>query len=156
MAPDLNSANHTVPSAVTWMRRGRASTVGNFHFVTFSVLPSILPIVAGKNNGPRPPLAFATHTIKDVNGNAHSISSKGVGEDVLLSLLTAQGYHISSAKQLARLHDPDEFGAELDVMARVLASFEISSKRIVDVMPMIFETALVCNFCRRASEDVDI
>lgn len=31
-------------------------------------------------------------------------------------------------------------------MARVLAYFEISSRRIVDVMPMIFETALVCNF----------
>ena len=81
-----------------------------------------------------------------MNGNAHSISSKGVGEDVLLSLLAAQGYHVSSAKHLARLHDPDEFDAELDVMARVLAYFEISSRRIVDVMPMIFESALVCNF----------
>ena len=28
-----------------------------------------------------------------------------MGEDVLLSLLAAQGYHVSSAKHLARLHD---------------------------------------------------
>lgn len=87
-----------------------------------------------------------THTIRDTYGSAHSITSHGVDEDVLLSLLTAKGYRITSTKQLARLHDPDEYITELEVISQVLAYFEISSKRIVDVMPMIFETVFACEF----------
>jgi hypothetical protein len=49
-------------------------------------------------------------------------------------------------KQLDRLYDPDEYEAELTVISEVLAYFEIASKRIIDVMPMLFETRLAVNF----------
>ena len=88
----------------------------------------------------------STHTIKDIYGTSHSITAKGVGEDVLLSLLVANGYHVSSAKQLARLHDPDFYETELEVISQVLAYFQIASRRIIDVMPMIFETVFARDF----------
>ena len=86
-----------------------------------------------KIHGEFTPASSSTHTIKDVYGTSHSVSAKGVGEDVLLSLLTANGYRISDSKQLARLHDPDDYNTELEVIAQVLSYFEISSKRIIDV-----------------------
>jgi len=92
------------------------------------------------------PKSSSTHILKDEYGNSHSISSKGVGEDALLSLLTAKGYHISSTKHLARLHDPDEYQVELMVISEVLAYFQISSKRIIDIMPMVFETVFTRQF----------
>lgn len=92
------------------------------------------------------PSSSSTHILKDERGNSHSISSKAVGEEALLSLLTAKGYHVSSTKQLARLHDPDEYEVELIVISQVLAYFEISSKRIIDLMPMIFETVFARQF----------
>jgi hypothetical protein len=49
-------------------------------------------------------------------------------------------------KELSRLHNSDEYEAELGVVSQVLAYFEISSRRIIDVMPMIFETVFVRNF----------
>lgn len=94
---------------------------------------------------------YSTHTVKG-NGNSQSLSSRSEDdENALLSLLLTQGYPISSTKQLARLYDRDEYDAELDVISRVLAYFEVSSKRIMDVMPMIFETAFVCNFAEQLS-----
>jgi len=98
---------------------------------------------------PRAAFSLATQTVlKDRDGNAHSVSSSknAGGDNELLGLLLARGYPITSLKQLARLHDPDEYEAELDAISRVVAYFEISSKRIIDVMPMIFETAFVCDF----------
>jgi hypothetical protein len=99
-----------------------------------------------KSYGEFKPASSSTHTIKDVYGTSHSVSAKGVGEDVLLSLLTANGYRISDSKQLARLHDPDDYDTELEVIAQVLSYFEISSKRIIDIMPMIFETVFARDF----------
>ena len=84
--------------------------------------------------------ASSTYTIRDVSGYSHSITSRGVDEDVLLGLLASKGYRISSPKQLARLHDPGEYVTEIEVICQVLAYFESSSKRIIDIMPMIFET----------------
>jgi hypothetical protein len=92
------------------------------------------------------PSSSSTHTVRGEHGISHTLSSNGVGEDALLSLLTAKGYHITSTKQLARLHDPDEYAEELTVISQVLAYFEISSKRIVDLMPMIFETVFARQF----------
>ena len=37
-------------------------------------------------------------------------------------------------------------------MSRVLAYFEISSKRINDIMPMIFEAAFVCHLAEKFSK----
>lgn len=88
----------------------------------------------------------STHTVRDIYGTTHSITAKGVGESVLLGLLTANGFPVSSARQLVRLHDPDIYETELEVIAQVLAYFEISSQRIMDVMPMIFETVFARDF----------
>jgi hypothetical protein len=92
------------------------------------------------------PISSSRHTLRDPYGNSQSMYSCGDGDDTLLSLLTAKGYRVTSTKQLARLHDPDEYEAELNVISEVLAYFEIASKRIVDVMPMIFESRLAHNF----------
>jgi hypothetical protein len=92
------------------------------------------------------PVSSSRHTVRDFYGNSQSIISCADGDDTLLSLLTAKGYRISSTKQLARLHDPDEFETELKVVSEILAYFEIASKRIVDIMPMIFETRLPHDF----------
>jgi Dynamin GTPase effector domain len=92
------------------------------------------------------PVSSTTHYIKDPFGNSHSIASKGKSDDVLRGLLTAEGYHITSTKQLARLKDSDEYEAEVTAMAQVLAYFDISSKRIVDIMAMIFETVFARGF----------
>jgi Dynamin GTPase effector domain len=104
---------------------------------------------AHRRNGklaPTAPVSSSRHTLRDAFGNSQSVTSKGESDDAILSLLTANGYRVTSTKQLARLHDPDEYEAELNVMAEVFAYFEISSKRIVDIMPMIFETAFARNF----------
>jgi hypothetical protein len=87
-----------------------------------------------------------THSVKDTNGS-HSVYGKGSGKDGVLSLLAANGIHLSSTKQLSRLLDhPDEYKAELVVMSQVLAYFQISSTRMIDVMPMIFETVFARDF----------
>lgn len=109
----------------------------------------ILTDFAHERNGkisPLAPTSSSRHTLRDAFGNSQSVISKGESDDALLSLLTANGFHVSSMKQLARLHDPDEYEAELNVIAEVLAYFEVSSKRIVDIMPMIFETVFARNF----------
>ena len=94
----------------------------------------------------RPDVVHSTLTVKR-NGNSQSVSSLARNEDdqkTLLTLLLNHGYPITSTRQLARLFEPDNYEAELDIMSRVLAYFEISSNRIIDVMPMIFETAFIC------------
>jgi hypothetical protein len=67
-------------------------------------------------------------------------------EEILLTLLSKRGYHLSSVKQLARLHGPDDYQTELTVISQVLAYFQVSSNRFTDVMPMIFETVFVRDF----------
>jgi hypothetical protein len=97
-------------------------------------------------HGDGPTSISSTHTLKDAFGQRHSISTKSVGDDVLLDVLRSRGYALSSTKQLSRLSEPDEFEAELVVVSGILAYFEISSKRIIDIMPMIFENAFICEF----------
>ena len=94
------------------------------------------------------PVLSTTHNLKNSNGNSLSITSKGKGED-LLSLLAANGYRVSSTKELARLNDGDDYDAEVTAIAQVLAYFEISSKRIIDIMPMIFETVFARGFGKK-------
>ena len=104
--------------------------------------------------GTHTPASSSTHTIKDIYGTCHSVTAKGVGEDVLLSLLVANGYRISSAKQLARLHDPDYYETELEVISQVLAYFELASQRIMDVVPMIFETVFARDFSHEIRKEL--
>jgi hypothetical protein len=96
------------------------------------------------NDGPTS--ISSSHKLKDVYGQTHSISTKAVGDEVLLGFLASRGYPLASTKQLSRLREPDELEAELTVISAILAYFEISSKRIVDIMPMIFENAFICEF----------
>jgi len=92
------------------------------------------------------PAPSLTHQIRDIYGGCRAVTAKGVGKDVLFSLLVESGYRVPSAKQLARLRDPDNYEAELEVISQVLAYFELSSQRIMDVMPMIFETVFARDF----------
>jgi hypothetical protein len=94
-----------------------------------------------------------THSVKDTNGS-HSVYAKGSGNDVVLSLLAANGYHLSSPKQLSRLLEPDAHKAELVVISQVLAYFQISSTRIIDVMPMIFETVFARDFAHALEKNL--
>jgi hypothetical protein len=90
--------------------------------------------------------SLSRHTVRDFYGNSQSIISKTDNNDALLSLLAANGYPLTSTKGLARLHEADEYHAEINVISETLAYFEISSKRIIDVMPMIFETSFAVEF----------
>jgi hypothetical protein len=93
-----------------------------------------------------PAVSSTAHTIKDTYGNSHYVKTRGTGEDALVSLLAAHGYRISSTKQLARLNDSDAYEAEVTAIAQVLAYFDLSSKRISDMIPMILETVFVRGF----------
>jgi hypothetical protein len=86
------------------------------------------------------------HTTRDGHGNSQSIVSRTENEDMLRSFLAANGFPISSMKELARLLPPDEFEAEINVISETLAYFDISSKRFIDVMPMVFETVFAVAF----------
>jgi len=86
------------------------------------------------------------HTVRDANGNSQTIVSSTHNDDALISVLAANGFRITSTKELARLHEPDEYEAEVKVISEALAYFEISSNRIIDVMPMIFETVFAVDF----------
>jgi len=92
--------------------------------------------------------SLSTQTIlKDQAGNTQSVSARSGGSDsVLLALLLSKGYPVTTLKQLACLHNPDQYEAELEVISRVIAYFEISSTRVIDLMPMIFETSFVSEF----------
>jgi hypothetical protein len=84
-------------------------------------------------------ISRTSHTIRDGSGNFQSISQNAITEDVLVGHLYAKGYKITDSKQLARLHGPDEYEIELTVISDVWAYFDIASKRIMDIMPMLFE-----------------
>ena len=79
------------------------------------------------------------HTMRDGSGNFRSISQDEVSDDVLVGHLYSKGYKISDRKQLARLHEPDEYETELTVVSDIWAYFDIASNRVIDIMPMIFE-----------------
>jgi hypothetical protein len=87
----------------------------------------------------------STHTIRDNRGHTHSITSNGIDEDVLVSLLAAKGYPVADLKQLARLRDHSDWYVELEVIATIQTYFQFSTERICDVVSMLFERAFVHN-----------
>ena len=99
--------------------------------------PSLSPTIPCVDSG--------TFTVIDVNGSSRYYPAT---EDNLLRVLTAYGFHLSSSKDLVRLHD-DEYQAELDVISHVAAYFDISSKRLVDEIPQVFETVFARGFGER-------
>lgn len=93
-----------------------------------------------------------SHTLRDGTGNYQSISRNGVEDDVLIGHLCARGYAVTDIKQLALLYQSDEYDTELKVVADVEAYFEISSKRVIDYMPMIFEVVFARDFGRELAK----
>jgi hypothetical protein len=74
-------------------------------------------------------------------------------EENLCTVLAAYGIKFSSLKQLARIHQ-DEYDPELDVIAHVTAYFDIASKRIIDDVPMIFETSFALTFTDKLEKNL--
>jgi Dynamin GTPase effector domain len=96
----------------------------------------------------------STHTIRDMHGNSFSITSREMDMDVLVSLLAAKGFHISSTKQLARLHEHGECSVELSVVAAVEAYFAFSTERVCDVVSQLFENVFVREFVSRLKKSL--
>ena len=86
-----------------------------------------------------------TFTLHDPRGNSHSYYAS---EDNLLTVLSAYGLHLSSAKELVRIY-ADEYDAELGVISHVAAYFEVASKRVIDDIPKVFETVFAREFGER-------
>src|SRR5579862_4147411 len=98
-----------------------------------------------KRHGPGglPQLEKTTFTLLDMYGN--STRPINTTETNLLTVLTAYGVHVSSSKDLVRIHK-DKHAAEMEVAAHVLAYFDLSSKRLIDDVPKIFETIFAKDF----------
>src|SRR5271170_5799070 len=88
--------------------------------------------------------------VHETNGTARYFPAT---EENLLRVLTAYGYHLSSSKELVRLHN-DEYQVELDVISHVAAYFEVSSKRLIDDMPQVFETVFAAGFGQELSNSL--
>ena len=80
--------------------------------------------------------------LTDMNATSRSFYTS---EDNLLTVLAAYGIHLNSMKQLVRIH-ADEYDAELGVISHVAAYFDISSKRLIDDIPKVFETVFAREF----------
>jgi Dynamin GTPase effector domain len=104
----------------------------------------------------KPPIqpSTSTHTIRDNYGNSHSITSREMETDVLVALLAAKGFPISSPKQLARLHEHGECSVELSVVATVQAYFAFSTERVCDVVSQLFENIFVRGFVSRLNKSL--
>ena len=90
-----------------------------------------------------PKIDSTTFVLTDSYGN--NTRPINTSENNLLSVLSAYGIHLSSAKDILRLHK-DEYETEMDVVAHVLAYFDISSKRLVDDVPRYYETVFAKSF----------
>jgi hypothetical protein len=95
----------------------------------------------------------STYYLKDTNGHTHAYRTS---DNKILTILSAHGYDIHSEKYLERLDDPDEFEAELIVISQVLAYFDLASKRIIDVIPMIFEKVFAQHFSDELAKSLTV
>lgn len=95
-----------------------------------------------------PPISSVTRTVRHTNGISQSVSANNlaISDEELLRGLRDRGYPVNDTKQLSFLQEYTEFKTEVEVVSHVLAYFELSSKRILDVMPMIFETVFAKAF----------
>jgi len=92
-------------------------------------------------NGRPPQESFQ---LTDTNGAVRHFSTS---ERTLFTVLAAYGIHISDIHQLVRIHS-DNYDPELDVIAHVVAYFDIASKRIIDDIPTLFETRFALLFAK--------
>ena len=107
-------------------------------------------VFAIKRNGTEslPRTNGALFILEDIQGRSFQFRAT---EENLLKVLGAYGIHLSSAKELVRIH-VDEYQAELDVIAHVIAYFDIASKHLIDTMPKIFEKRFARQFGEELSE----
>ena len=59
--------------------------------------------------------------------------------------LAGRGYRVSPAN-MVKVHDPDEYQNELQLMSGAAAYFKIAWKRIVDIVPMCIENEFLVTF----------
>lgn len=83
-----------------------------------------------------------TFSLIDGTGNSRHFPAT---EGNLLRVLAAFGLHLSSSKELVRMHT-DKYHAELDVISHVTAYYDISSKRLIDDIPQVMETVFAKDF----------
>jgi Dynamin GTPase effector domain len=92
-----------------------------------------------------------TYTIKDDSGNSRTVSSKVANFDRFMGASVSTPY-FGSTPTPPDPGEPSKYKDELELMSQVLAYHVISSKRISDVVPMIFETVFACSFSDRLRE----
>jgi len=80
--------------------------------------------------------------LTDSTGNPRTFQAS---EENLRTVLSAFGIDLSSLKQLVRIHH-DEYDHELEVISHITAYFDISSKRLIDDIPKVFETVFAFYF----------
>ena len=93
-------------------------------------------------DNPLPSIDGHTFILEDRHGSFREFNAT---ETTLLRVLGHFGLHLSSAKELVRIY-VDEYQAELNVIAHVIAYFDISSKRLIDDVPKIFESVFARKF----------
>jgi len=95
----------------------------------------------------------ASFTIHDSKGGRRSVSRDYLSENELMnqatSYLLEKGIQVSNPKKLALLSSQGEYGTELAFMSACLAYFDISSMRVIEDMPRIFEVVYLKRFERK-------
>ena len=102
-----------------------------------------------QNESGLPYTTSGSFRLQDGNGSR----SYSASEENLVTVLSAYGIHLTSLRQLARLH-ADEFDAELDVISHVSAYFDIASQRIIDDIPQVFETIFALRFFNELKDNL--
>jgi hypothetical protein len=108
---------------------------------------NVSSFAALRHEAPLPINKRSAITLLDSHGISRNFPAT---EENGLGVLAAYGFHLSSVKDLARLHD-DEYLAELDVISHVAAYFDISSRRLIDEIPQVFETLFAREFGEKLS-----
>lgn len=96
-------------------------------------------------HGGKPLPTVPGNTVIHIKDNRGYDCNFNATEENLLSILGQYGLHLSSIKDLVRIYI-DKHHTELEVIAHVVAYFDISSKRLIDDVPKIFETVFAHNF----------
>ena len=103
-----------------------------------------------QRHGPQLPLADNSYfSMVDCHGSSRQFQAT---EENLKKVLTAFGMDLSAPTELVRL-PRDQYQAELDVISHVCAYFDISSKRLIDEIPQVFETVFAGDFGKTLAAD---
>ncbi|KAM5536973.1 hypothetical protein V8D89_009302 [Ganoderma adspersum] len=86
---------------------------------------------------------------KQARSGVEKSISQGHGEIVndALSMLTKLGYTVK-VEDLGKLHPPDEYEQELELMAEVRAYFQVAYKRIIDYVPLSIDQHFLYAFAQ--------